>query len=241
MVLKYVVVSTMAIQKTIMYHHIISIVMMAYFLFGSKEMVVWKFDRPSGYVSQFLLRSYHAKMFKDRVRVSRLTFIYLCHLFGLLLSKKDTKLRFCISIEYRIALTLHRLATGDILHTHADLYGISKSSASIIVREVYEGIKSVFRPLIFFKPTLSRMKQITLEFESLHRIPYILRAINGSHIPIIAPSIDHTLYYCRKKFYSVLLQGVVDSQCKFRNYDFGWAGSIHDWVYFKNQKLKRQL
>ena len=67
------------------------------------------------------------------------------------------------------------------------------------------------------------MKQITLEFESLHGIPYILGAIDGSHIPIIAPSIDHASYYCRKGFYSVLLQGVVNSQCKFWNYDF-WVG-----------------
>lgn len=74
MVLKYFIVSTMAIQKTIMYHHNASIMMMAYFLFGSKERVVWKFDRPSGYVSQFLLGSYNAKMFKDRVRVSKPTF-----------------------------------------------------------------------------------------------------------------------------------------------------------------------
>ena len=71
MVLKYVIVSTMAIQKTIVYHHNTSIMMMAYFLFGGKERVVWKFDRPSGYVSKFLLGLYNAKMFKDRVWENR--------------------------------------------------------------------------------------------------------------------------------------------------------------------------
>src|ERR1700737_2588432 len=78
MVLKYFIVSTMAIQKTIMYHHNASIMMMTYFLFGSKERVVWKFDQPSGYVPQFLLGSYNAKMFKDRIRVSKhFLFIYV--------------------------------------------------------------------------------------------------------------------------------------------------------------------
>jgi hypothetical protein len=63
--------------KTTMYHHNTSIMMMAYFLFGSKERVVWKFDRPSGYESQFLLKSYNAKKFKDRIWVSETTlFIY---------------------------------------------------------------------------------------------------------------------------------------------------------------------
>ena len=107
------------------------------------------------------------------------------------------------------------MATGDTLHTLAYLYGISKSSASIIVRDVCEGIKGVLRPLVFPKPTLSIMKQIALEFESLHEIPYILGAIDGSYIPIIAPSIDLASYYCRKGFYLILLQGIVDSQCKF--------------------------
>ena len=37
MVLKYVIVSTMAIQKIIMYHHNTSIMIMTYFLFGSKR------------------------------------------------------------------------------------------------------------------------------------------------------------------------------------------------------------
>ena len=108
---------------------------------------MWKFDRSSGYVSQNFLGSYNPKIFKDRVRVNKP--IYLCHLFGPMLSKKDTKLRFCIPIECRIYLTLHRLATGDTLHTLADLYGILKSSASIIVRKICEGIKSVLRPLVF--------------------------------------------------------------------------------------------
>ena len=71
MVLKYVINSTMAIQKTIMYHYNTSIMMTTYFLFESKERVVWKFDRPSGYMSQFRLGSYNAKMFKDHVRVSK--------------------------------------------------------------------------------------------------------------------------------------------------------------------------
>jgi hypothetical protein len=111
--------------------------------------VVWKFDRLGGYVSQFLLGLYSARMFQDRVRVSRSTFTYLCHLLGPILSKKDTKFRPCIPIEDRISLTLHRLGSGDTLHTLADLYGISRPSASVRVRETCEGIKKLLRPWFF--------------------------------------------------------------------------------------------
>ena len=41
------------------------------FFVWEQRKVVCKFDQPSGYVPQFLLRSYNAKIFKDRVRVNR--------------------------------------------------------------------------------------------------------------------------------------------------------------------------
>jgi hypothetical protein len=44
--------------------------------------------------------------------------------------------------------------------------------------------------------------------------------VDASHIPIIAPLIDSTSYYCWKGFSLVLLQGVVDAKCKFWYYDF---------------------
>ena len=53
-------------------------------------------------------------------------------------------------------------------------------------------------PLVSQRPTLGKMKQIVAEFESLHEILYILGAIDDSHIPITAASIDLASYYCRK-------------------------------------------
>jgi hypothetical protein len=41
-------------------------------------------------------------------------------------------------------------------------------------------------------------------------VPYIIGAVDGSHISIITPPIDPTSYYCRKSFYSALLQGIED-------------------------------
>jgi hypothetical protein len=84
------------------------------------------------------------------------------------------------------------------------------------------------------------MKQIAQEFESLHGIPYILGAIDGSHIPIIAPNTNPTLHYCRKGFSLVLHQGEVDCQCKFWDYNFGWAGSICDWSLFQKSKIGKR-
>jgi hypothetical protein len=50
----------------------------------------------------------------------------------------------------------------------------------------------------------------------------------------------HTTYYYWKGFYSIILQGVVDADCKFWDYDFGWAGSCHDWTVVQRSQLKIQ-
>ena len=76
------------------------------------------------------------------------------------------------------------------------------------------------------------MQAISENFEALHGIPYVVGAIDGSHIPIIAPEHHAADYYYRKIFHSVLLQVVVDHSCCFWDYDIGWCGSIHDYNLF---------
>ena len=179
-------------------------------------------------------------MFQDCLRVSRPTFAYLCHLLGPILSKKITKFRPCIPIDVKISITLHRLGSGDSLHAHADLYDISRPSASIIVRNICEGIKKVLGPLVFQIPTLGKMKQIVAEFDNLHEIPYILGTIDGSHIPITASSIDTTSYYCRTGFYTILFQSVENCQCEFWDTISVGREVYMTGLYSKNRDLKKE-
>jgi hypothetical protein len=58
---------------------------------------------------------------------------------------------------------------------------------------------------MFEKPTLTRIKINATKFKALHGIPYVLGAIDGSHILIVAPPKDLASYYYQKGFYSILL------------------------------------
>jgi hypothetical protein len=73
----------------------------------------------------------------------------------------------------------------------------------------------------------------------LHNIPYIIGAIEGPHILVLAPIIGRKDYYCRKSFHSTLLQGIVDANCIFWNYKFGWTGSLYEWIVFRQTKIGR--
>lgn len=77
------------------------------------------------------------------------------------------------------------------------------------------------------------MKQTYVDIESLHEISYIIRAIDGNYISITTPNIDHALYYYKNDFKSILLQDLMNCQCKF------WAGRMIGH-YSKNQKLEKK-
>jgi hypothetical protein len=75
----------------------------------------------------------------------------------------------------------------------------------------------------------------------LYGIPYILGAIHGSHIQIVAPKVDPKSYHYRKGFYSTLIQGIIDAICSFWDYDYGWARSIHDWTIFQKIRCRKPM
>ena len=126
--------------------------------------------------------------FQKQMRVRPSTFQYLCNLLGPVLRNKNTKLRKSITIECRVAVTLSQLATRNILTMTGDLFGIGLNTTSVIVRECCEAIRIYLQPLAFKKAILAVMRGIAWGFETLHGIPLILGAIDGSHIHILAPS-----------------------------------------------------
>jgi len=52
-------------------------------------------------------------------------------------------------------------------------------------------------------------------------------AIDGTHVPVRAPAMNHTDYYNRKRWYSIIVQGVFDHKNLFHNINCGWPGSVH--------------
>lgn len=48
------------------------------------------------------------------------------------------------------------------------------------------------------------MKKYAKDFEALHGILFVIGAIDGMHIPIIAPRLHAADYYNRKGFQSIL-------------------------------------
>ena len=65
-------------------------------------------------------------------------------------------------------------------------------------------------------------------------------AMDGTHIPIMAPKENQIDYVNRKGYHSVVMQAVVDCNYLFRDTVIGWPGSLHDARILSNSKLYKK-
>jgi hypothetical protein len=168
--------------------------------------------------------------FRRKMRVSKNIFMFLCTSLAPEL-ERDAR-GGGIALENIIGVSLNRLGSGNYILSCADHFGMHESITSIAIRQFCAAVLKILRPQVVQKNDLEGRRRAATEFESAHGIPFIMGAIDGSHIPIVAPSPDPAPFYNRKGFYSVLLQGIVDMQTVFWDWDFRWAGSLHDYTMF---------
>eukprot|EP00250_Pteridium_aquilinum_P005378 c15482_g1_i1 orf=365-805(+) len=146
-------------------------------------------------------------MFKRRMWLNKDTFQFLCAQLAPFMRCKDTNWRRALSVKKCICVALHRLATGPNLHVVVGLFGIATSSAQQLVNQFCEAVAetSGLRDDYVKWPSTKWMKILAEGFEAIQGLPYVIGAIDGSHVPIIAPNKHHEDYINRKGFHSVIL------------------------------------
>ena len=174
--------------------------------------------------------------FKGNYHVSRATFTYLVNELQLALERQDF-LRSSIPVDQRIAIALWRLRTNIEYKSISHLFGVGLSSACVIVHQVCKAIVDVLGPQYRKLPQGEGWQAVVDGFRQRWQFPQWAGAMDGSNIPIIAPPVHAKDYFNRKCFHSIVLQGVVDHQCKIMDVYIGWPGSVHDARVLANSNV----
>ena len=95
-------------------------------------------------------------------------------------------------------------------------------------------------------PHGDRLQSIIEIFRDIIGLPNIAGAIDGTHIPLtLQPSKRYTPmpqdFFNRKRFHSIILQGVCDTNRMFWNVCAGQPGSVHDAGQFAVSSVAAQL
>ena len=169
--------------------------------------------------------------------MSRETFLYICDELECSIGKCDTRFRRAISVKKRVAVTLWVLATQSEYRSVGHLFGLARCTVCCIVNQTCRAIvKKLLQRYIRF-PSGDKLKETVQGFLDRWAFPQCAGSIDGSHIPVRPPSLNHTDYYNRKGSYSVVLQAVVDHSYLFTDIYVGWPGSVHDARVLVNSTL----
>ncbi|CAF3307254.1 unnamed protein product [Rotaria sp. Silwood2] len=182
------------------------------------------------------------KQFKNNFRVERTTFIKLVKLIGPYIEKKNTHLRSAVVVHKRIACALYTLGSSSEFRTIAHLFGIGKTTATLILHEFCDVLVNLFfNCIIKFPTTNSEIQETMNEFFTQHGYPMCVGAVDGTHIGIKPPGGAESDYYNYKKYHSILMLAVVNSNLKFTYVNIGAPGRCNDASVYNRSSLAQVI
>lgn len=142
------------------------------------------------------------------------------------------------SVEYEVMCFLYWMACGCSYRLVAGFLGLSRYTARSIILKMLNEICNMQRLI---------SHGINTDFER-HAAKFCIKArsnsfrhfigaIDGTHIRIKCPVNKHDEYINHKKFYSIQVQAVMDSEYKFTDVFVGYPGSVHDTRVFVNSPI----
>ncbi|XP_062273057.1 uncharacterized protein LOC133978761 [Scomber scombrus] len=198
--------------------------------------VIWEHPR-SRHWWDTIVPDFNAQQFMQNFRVSRDSFMYICDRTKTILARQDTNYRLSVPVEKRVAIAIWKLATGSEYRTISHLFGVGLSTVFNCVQEFCKAVNTVLLPEHIKIPDGPKLIELATFFSNRWRVPQCVGAIDGSHIPIIAPEEYPKDYFNRKGWHSVVLQAVVDGRGLFWDVCVGFPGSVHDARVFRQSHL----
>ncbi|XP_066600586.1 uncharacterized protein [Prorops nasuta] len=141
-----------------------------------------------------------------------------------------------ISAKLSFLMFLWFIANTEPLRTLSDRFNISVSSVFRVLRRVINWLLTKVDEVISW-PQDHDLSNIIAGFKRKRGINNVIGTIDSTHIKIAKPKANAQHYCNRKKYFSINLQAVVDSNMRFTNIYCGEPGSFHDVRVFRRSLL----
>ena len=189
---------------------------------------------------------YDDARFKETLRVSRETFLYILDAIRPDLERESVG-GSPLSPELRLGICLYRLARGDYYYTIAEMAGIGEATVCTTVIEVCQSIVNNFRTSAvasIFPKTENEFREAMITMEEHWQLPCAFGAIDGCHIPLKCPpggQQSQKEHHNFKGFYSIVLMAIVNAKYEFTWSSCGYTGNNHDSSIFQATNIYARI
>ncbi|XP_040209420.1 protein ALP1-like [Rana temporaria] len=157
------------------------------------------------------------------------------------IQRQDTHLRFAVSPEQRLVVTLRFLASGESFSSLHYQFRLGKSTISTLVPQTCEAIWRNLQRQYLPEPTTAIWNEAAEGYWKHANFPNCVGALDGKHVRIRKPSASGSLFYNYKKYFSIILMAICDASYKFLAVDIGAYGQNNDSRVFKESNLGKAL
>ncbi|XP_050065881.1 putative nuclease HARBI1 [Aphis gossypii] len=191
----------------------------------------------------FLKRPNHFTKWRDeqffnRVRLSKNTvYFILDHIKERIAS--PTNRNNAVTPEQKLLITLRYYATGSFLTVCGDFVGVTKSTASQIIRPVSHELALLRPTFINFPSSSTEIDAIRQTFYNVAKFPKCVGAIDCTQVRIISPGgLDAEIYRNRKGYFSINVQTICDADLRIQNIVATFPGSNHGSTIFNYSSIR---
>ena len=133
------------------------------------------------------------------------------------------------------------LSTGMAFRSLAFSYRISNNTTAGIIYDTGDAIWECLVAKRMPFRTTELLEKSAKDYEHLWNFPNCVASIDGKHVHIKCPKSSGSRYFNYKGFFSVILQGLLDTRYKFLSVDVGAYGRQSDSGVFSQSNLYQHL
>ena len=165
--------------------------------------------------------------FIKKFRLSKREVEILCNLLKTELSSVGSR-SMDLSVDEKVMISLKTLASGSFQSSFNDLFNVSQLTVSKCLSAFVEALSKKASSFIYMPRSQAECNETKRGLYGIARFPEVLGCVDGTYIPIVAPSVDEPAYVNRKNFHSINVQAVCDPNLIFLDVVAQWTGSHHD-------------
>ncbi|XP_065405433.1 uncharacterized protein LOC135972219 isoform X2 [Chrysemys picta bellii] len=197
----------------------------------------WVRETSTDWWDRIVLQVWDDSQWLQNFHMRKGTFMELCDLLSPALKHQNTKMRAALPVEKRVAIALWKLATPDSYWAVRYQFGVGKSTVGAAVMQVAKASTELLLPKVV---TLGNVQVIVDGFAAMG-FPNCGGVIDETYIPILAPDHQGSQYINCMRYFSMVLQALVDHKGRFTNINVGWPGMVYDTRAFRNTSLFKRL
>ena len=133
-----------------------------------------------------------------------------------------------LTVEEKVLVSLKTLASGSFQNCSKDFLEVSQPTVSKTLSLFTDTMANKAKDFVYMPRNRMEEDKVKADFHAVAGFPGVLGCVDGTHIPIIAPYVDEFAYVNRKKFHSLNIQAICDSNMVFQDVVAKWPGSHHD-------------